>query len=457
MSVTNADWVTKAYTATLFRLPNTGEMDYWVSDLDNKIITPTSLILLGIDQPSFLAQNLPIGQVYYTLFNSHMPPADMLIWGQAAQTGATLEQIAGQMMSSPEFVDSMTPFATPAERIDYVYERVTGEPMDPALLEATMAAIYAGELTVPQVVVIISTMTSPVEIGLGLIYSSVNNTAATNAAIETLDMDNIPLAVSEIVADYEAQQAEDGDGLREENGALLFPSEGYEGALSINLTTDQIVNDETPLTLTDGDLADVITIDARDLSTDSLVIVGDSSPETFYAANQGTTSLTGGNGDDRLYGGNGQDTFVFAGDVHLNGYDRLFDFQIGTGGDVLDFSKLLNQTDTSNIATQLTDAPNNQAWSNGQVLVAQGYGLNGASSVAGLFNQNEAQQAVFAAPSQAGKAVLITSDIVGSADIWGIVNQTDVTEISADEVTLLGSIEGLNNLSLVGFSENNFA
>jgi len=78
--------------------------------------------------------------------------------------------------------------------------------------------------------------------------------------------------------------------------------------------------------------------------------------------------------------------------------------------------------------------------------------LTSASSLATLFGTGSA----LADPSEAAKAVVITADIIGDASIWYLLNQTDVTNITADEFTLVGTLEGINNIQLVGFTAYNF-
>lgn len=62
----------------------------------------------------------------------------------------------------------------------------------------------------------------------------------------------------------------------------------------------------------------------------------------------------------------------------------------------------------------------------------------------------------FADPTEASKAVVISADIIGDASVWYLLNQTDVTSITADELTLVGTLENVNNIKLVGFDAFNF-
>ena len=53
--------------------------------------------------------------------------------------------------------------------------------------------------------------------------------------------------------------------------------------------------------------------------------------------------------------------------------------------------------------------------------------------------------------------MLITSDIVGDAKVWYITNQADLANITADEIQQVANLDGIHNLTLVGFAAANFA
>lgn len=455
MRLSNAEYVTKAFTATLFREPTPTESTFWVNELDNALTTPGALYLLGAQLPEFTEQNLPIAQLYYTLFDRQINPQEMLIWGNAIQTGASLNQIATQMISSTAFSERMAQYPTVEDRITAVYETATGQTLSPALLQLAVDGLAQGSLTLSDIALYIADLTDGITLGLGLVYSSLYNTAATDADLANITKTDVRLGVAEILQQFEEAAPVGADSLREEGGALLFPQDGYDGNLVVDLKYNRILLDQEPLQLSSGELSQVIRVDARDLTVTQLNVYGSSRDERFYATDNGDW-FEAGNGNDVLYGGAGRDQYVFESDARLNGTDTIHSFQLGTTGDVLDFSKLLQATDTTNIATQLLDAPNNQAWSNGQVLVTQGFGLDSPEEIAQLFSTTETTS-VYAAPTQASKVVVITADIVGHASVWAITNQTQVQEITADEVIQIGLLADINNLTLVGFDTANFA
>jgi hypothetical protein len=87
--------------------------------------------------------------------------------------------------------------------------------------------------------------------------------------------------------------------------------------------------------------------------------------------------------------------------------------------------------------------------------VVQGNAIDSASDVAALFGAGK----VFAAPTAQAKTVVMTSDIVGDTKVWYVTNQTTagITSIDASEVQQVALLQGINNLSLIGFAAINFA
>lgn len=210
-----------------------------------------------------------------------------------------------------------------------------------------------------------------------------------------------------------------------ESNHVLSGSGSLSTALSIDLSTDKILFGTTSISLLEGSLAQVVDVDLSDIkpststtssttkSTIAISIKGDDQANTITAGGYPTT-IDGGKGDDKITAGSAKDTIVFA--------------------------------TTSDAATTA------KVWANGDVLVIQGNDLT-AAKLAALFGTGKP----FAAPTSAGKAVLITADIVGDASIWYVVNQTDTTAITSNEITLVGTLKGINNLDLVGFDATNFA
>jgi hypothetical protein len=246
------------------------------------------------------------------------------------------------------------------------------------------------------------------------------------------------------------------------------------GALTIDLASDKMTLGGNAKLLNSGSIANAHNIDLANMgpppSTDaktpavkttttvSAVLQGDNLSNNLAASAYGDT-LEGRGGNDVLKGGAGTDRFIFADSASNNGLDTITGFTLGASGDVLNFKAFLDKTGTGNIATLVAPDPattvvaSPRAWVNGDVLVAQGNWLNTAADIANLFGAGH----IYAAPTVATKAVLITTDIVGNAKVWYITNQSDLTHLTADEIQQVATLENIHNLTLVGFVAANFA
>jgi len=205
-------------------------------------------------------------------------------------------------------------------------------------------------------------------------------------------------------------------------------------------------------TLTSGTLANVDTVDASNMTGGKVTYTGTSNADIYFASNQGD-SIRAMAGDDVIQLGNGTDTVIFETTQNTNGNDVIDNFTIGAAGDVLNLKALLNNTGTSNIASVASTSTAARAWNNGDVLVVSGNGLTTEASIAALFGVGQA----FAAPTTPGKSVVISADVIGNASVWHIVNDTDISNITANEVFQVATLIGVNNLALVGFNAANFA
>lgn len=64
----------------------------------------------------------------------------------------------------------------------------------------------------------------------------------------------------------------------------------------------------------------------------------------FIHGGAGDDIITGGSGRDKIYGGAGSDTFVYL-STDVDGFDQIWDFENGAGGDAVDISDLLSGYD----------------------------------------------------------------------------------------------------------------
>jgi hypothetical protein len=242
-----------------------------------------------------------------------------------------------------------------------------------------------------------------------------------------------------------------------ENNGLLAINGTISNALTVDLGVDKVLFGNTPASLSSGSMSNVRDVDLQGLqgSKTTVTLIGDSADNILKASKLGGT-ITGGQGGDTLYLNSGVDTLMFASGAADNGVDVIYGFKPGVGGDVLNFSAFLNKTGTSHLTAVTQASTGNTAWTNGDVLVAVGNGLDTPVAVAALFSSGPTIDAPFAQPSVAAKsapakAVLITADIVGDARIWYVVNQTGTSVIDNTEVTLVGLLKDVNNLALTGY------
>jgi hypothetical protein len=231
---------------------------------------------------------------------------------------------------------------------------------------------------------------------------------------------------------------------------------------SVNLALDQVTLGTAVLAPRSGNLANAVNVGLTQLTAETTPIAGSTAPTIVLTGDDQAnvlstgafaTRFTGAEGNDTIVCNSGIDTIVFSGGAVSNGLDRINNFKIGTGGDVLDFSAFLNRTGTANIAVTLATSTAVKAWASGDVLIVQGTGLT-ATTIAALF---AATGTALLAPTAIGKAVIIASDIVGDAGVWFLTNQTLPTTVEAAELTQVATLTGVNNLQLVGLVAANFA
>lgn len=266
---------------------------------------------------------------------------------------------------------------------------------------------------------------------------SVTFTAADFVSASTADKAGLSQKVSMSFVELPASEA----------GGELLVSGVVSVAVSVDLVTDKLTFGTSLGALSSGSMGNVKNVDASGItgSKVAVTLLGDDAANKLTASPLGG-SVTGGKGADTLVAGAGIDRFVFAATAADNGQDTLSGFNLSATGDVLDFSAFLNKTGTKHIAAVSASSVTPAIWSNSDVLVASGYGLD-ADGIAALFGA----AAPFAAPTAASKMVVISADIIGNASIWYVVNQLDTSAITASEVTLVGTLVGINNLGLTGY------
>lgn len=298
--------------------------------------------------------------------------------------------------------------------------------------------------------------------------AATSNASANNVANLTVTLDNAVFTGGKAANITNATKTDlqinfidfpffEGQGLLTGKGSLTT-------SLSVDMSSDKILLDGKAIDLLLGSMGNVNSADLSSIapasssgtgstgtSKVSVSIKGDAAANSILASAYPNT-IESGAGNDQLTLGAAVDTIVFSILPVDNGVDTIKGFTIGKGGDVLNFSAFLNKTGTTKIAAVNASATTPRAWANGDVLTVQGNSMD-AAKIADLFGAAKA----FSLPTAAAKAVIITADIIGDASIWYIINQNDVANITADEVTLVGVLKNINNLTLSGFDVTNFA
>lgn len=289
---------------------------------------------------------------------------------------------------------------------------------------------------------------------LTITFSAADFTGEGSVAINGLVRNDIAIRF------HDASLAENSGTL---TGWGVLPS-----SLLVDLSTDTLTLNGKVATLQSGQIANATHVDLSTTAPAAATTTGKSTTATTVTTTQkgdaqGNTLsgsgygglIEGRGGDDTLIGGGGIDRIKFAATASDNGNDTIKSFILGAGGDILDFSAFLNKTGTANLAARDADDPasTDNAWANGDVLSVQGNGLATPADIAALFGSG----VTYAAPTNARKAVLVSTDLTGHASIWYITNQTDVTNITSNEVQQVATLEGVNNILLVGFAASNFA
>jgi len=239
------------------------------------------------------------------------------------------------------------------------------------------------------------------------------------------------------------------------------------------------------VSFSNGLVGSVTTLDAQDASgKGKITFTGSNAQGNVFRASAAGSTAMGGTGDDSLIGGDGVDTFtatdgqdvmtgglgddkfvLAASPVYTAGTALATITDFGNGKDSLDFSKLLNKSvDVSKLTAVLASSAAATPLANGSVtLVANnGVWVSGAGSslttiaatasdVAALFGVGMP----FAAPTAVSKLVVITADTRNSADVWLVLNSSDVTAITDGttgpaEVFQVAHLVGSWNATLAG-------
>jgi hypothetical protein len=239
-----------------------------------------------------------------------------------------------------------------------------------------------------------------------------------------------------------------------ENNNSLSISGPIEESLSVNLQTNKTLLGGFENQLQSGLMAAVTDVDLSGIlvpedgldEAATITVIGDGQDNEVRAVGA-TGSYQMGSGNDTLILGSGIDTIIFEETPSSNGVDYIDGFRIGTGGDVLDFGEFLNNPQLDKLASvvNLDTGSGATTWANGDVLIMVGSGLSTSADIEAAFTGQFTTNA-------RGKAVIITSDVIGDATVWYLVNQDDVTNISSTEITKVATLEDISNLAMSGYA-----
>ncbi|KUJ72425.1 hypothetical protein [Thiomicrospira sp. WB1] len=453
--LTNEFYVNAFFKASQFRLPNQDETSKWTDELSNDLISKPALAFLGFQQPQFDI-NLQIGKLYQAAFGGAMPDEQMLVWGEAYRNGVSLEQMASSFLNSERFA---TEFANAGRSIEVFlqtrYQELTGQAIDPALLQTGLQLYYSGSITEAQLLLELSKYADDHLVTLGLLEQAIYPDGTSSLALEGYSSDT-RLAISELLVEKEKSEvpdAADTQGFLEKDGVLSYSGDEELASVEIDLSKQLITIDDATAGLIEGDLTNVVDIDLELAPIQAFDVKGNDTDNQIMLPDQGGR-IALSSGEDFVELNAGQDVIEFPVSIGANDLDVIQNFERGTGGDQLDFSSFLDVVNATAATTAIdSQSTGEQAWQNGDVLVVSGYGLNTASSISGLFGTGQA----LADPTSSGKLVLLTADIVGDASVWYVTNQLTPSSVTSDEITHAAELVGINNLSLLGFSSDNFS
>ncbi|MFA6498199.1 MAG: hypothetical protein WC256_04675 [Desulfurivibrionaceae bacterium] len=438
MAITNEELIVKLYNGLLLRNPTGNEASFWLGQLNLGLVTPVGIISTGVTSQEFAGTSYAIASMYQAAFGRYGSKDELMAWRQVYDTGLSLADMGRRFILSTEFSRANPGLSQTADYVRAMATTGLGRSASQAELDVIVPLIENGTYNYGHLLWYFSLINGRgAQVALAMLSAGLNGLAPSDADITALGSD-IPVAINTLLS---TTSSTEGLFFAEMTGNLVL-SGTVTGDLVLDLTPAnlRLTVDGVSHQLNSGNLANVISVRADGLSGGPVLFTGSSRAETYTASGQGDT-VRGADGNDFLSAGTGVDTFIFEA-TDANGMDTITNYLWGTDGDLLDFSRFLNQTATNAITVTDANSTGAQAWSSGEVLAVEGSGLTSTATIAGLFGANRP----LAAPTTRGKAVVITADIVGDASAWYIVNNTDITSITANEVTLVAQLIGVNNL-----------
>ena len=498
------DTVTRFYKALSLQQPSPVMLSVLAQRVDSGSATYGE-VLKTLYTSATVMQESPADELVRMFFLAFNRAPDAPLFGtmmDMLRGGSTLADLAGIVLGVPGFALSDAGYPRHGDFVSALLGRALGA-FSPVLAQQLTDLLDAG-LSRAQMLAVVSGLPSlatapPDRVETALLYLAGAGREASVAELATQPATTDGRIIAALAA----------GGLSATGGELAFHRQGNAVRLYGDLAGDLVWNAALGrYTLAgksafkvfyslDGGLSGsvvdfnaemargVTSIDAADaVGKGKLVFTAGPSQAVSVIAPVGGSSLLGTAQADRWLGSAGADTIFFTGgrDTATGGLgdDRfvlpdstvyqaggapvtITDF--GVGKDQLDFSRLLNKSvDISALTARLaTDAPglvlangavvlveNNGAWVSGAgaSLVSR---AATAADVLALFGPGK----LFRQPTQVNKSVVITADTRNSADVWLILNNTDVTQVTdgmtgPQEIFHVAHLEGSWNASLVG-------
>lgn len=448
---TNTDFVSSLYTNILFRPASSAELSYLVTRLDNGLLTRQGLVETAFNLPDLKGMPYTLSAVYQAVFGALPTMSALTFWSGLMNQGATVSQVAQQMLTSPNAKSSFPSLVDTTSVLNKLSQHVLGRSLAAHEMAVGDSLLQQGNSLgqITEILVGLGEATTKNQTTLikNLLWHAVIGNDTTLANLGPLPSDGAGLAVALV----KQPDAPKGVGPFWESSTTLYGVADLTGVVSIDLTKNTLVNNTTAQTLTTGSMTAAINADMSGLiipagskldtkTTPQLVsFVGDAADNLFKGSAHGNM-IDAGAGNDDLYLGSGIDLVKFASSASGNGYDFINSFTLGT--DFLDFSRFLNKTvGAVNMIAIDSSKPLAVNWMSGDVLVVHGVDLT-PTSIAALFGSGRA----IAAPTGIAKAVVMTSGVSGSTDIWYLVNQNASSTITSDEIVKVATLDGINNL-----------
>ncbi|MFZ6743557.1 DUF4214 domain-containing protein [Undibacterium sp. JH2W] len=469
-NLSNTQFLDLIYQNVLGRKADVAGRDYWVDQMNNGMTRGDIVNQFAQSQEFKIAVATKVyASVVYTTLLGRMPTA-----AEAAAAPSNVEQLVLKVAQASEVAQTFgsISYSAPA----FVEKQINDGSVTGSIILTLAGDTFKGNVgaslgklgNIPPGLTGTLVKTTDTTATLTLTGNATSHASINNVSNLTVTLDNTSFTGGKVANILNAVKSDLQinfiDIPLNETNHVLSGKGSLTTPLLIDLNSDILTLDSKPLALLSGDVKQINHVDLSAIApatttgstpsaskvTVTTTIKGDAANNMLIGSNY-PNFFDGGPGLDTMQGGTGVDTYAFGMTPVANGVDTITNFVIGKGGDVLNFSAFLNKTGTSKIAAVNAAAVTPKAWANGDVLTVQGNALD-PTKLAALFGPGKA----FTAPTVASKMVLITADIIGDASIWFVINQLDVTNITPDEIVLVGTLTNVNNLTLVGFDATNF-